>query len=140
LIAASVHTVQAQRLVRKVCPKCVKKYKPDPALKKEIIQELKDIPKSEWIDIAKISSSMVLSEWEWCDNCNNTGYKWRMWIYEVLTIDRDIEELVIKWATEHKMLLNAKSNWFVTLMQDWLIKALAWLTTVNEVFEIAISE
>jgi len=44
LIAASVNTIQAQRLVRKICQKCAKKYTADEATAKEIIKELKDLP------------------------------------------------------------------------------------------------
>lgn len=137
LIAASVNTIQAQRLVRKVCQKCAKKYTADEATAKEIIKELKDLPAIEWIDVSKLSNSIELVKWEWCEACNNTWYKWRMGIFEVLTVDRDIEEMIIAWESQQKMLEKARSKWFITIMQDGLIKALAWLTTINEVFETA---
>ena len=61
-----------------------------------------------------------------------------MWIFEVMTIDREIETMIVKWASEKEILEQArKSQWFITVLQDWLLKALAWLTTVSEVFEIA---
>ena len=138
LIAAAVKCIQAQRLVRKVCSSCAKKYKPAAPLKKEILKELETIPASEWIDLKKIKDNMTLVKGQWCDKCHNTWYKWRMWIFEVLTVDRDVEQMIVKWSTEIEVLdYVKKEKWFVTLMQDWLIKALAWLTTVDEVFEIA---
>lgn len=137
LIVAAIHTIQAQRLVRKICPKCIKKYEPDKETKDLIMNELRDLPVSENIDISKLEANMVLSKWEGCDYCNNTWYKWRMGIYEVLSIDRELEELIIKGWTENDIRLLARKKWFVNLMQDGFIKAVAWLTTIQEVFEIA---
>ena len=137
LIAATLNVIQAQRLVRKICSKCAKKYKPDPATIDDILKELTDLPPVEWIDLSKLWKDFELTKWEWCEECNNTWYKWRMWIFEVLRINGAMEELITAWASEWKIFEKAKSEWFITMMQDGLIKVIAWLTTVNEVFEKA---
>lgn len=137
LIVAAIHTIQAQRLVRKVCSKCAVKYKADDGVTKEILTILEDLPLTEWIDVSKLWENISLTKWEGCSQCNNTWYKGRMGIYEVLSVNREIQDLIIAWASEYEILQQAKKQWYVTVLQDGLIKALAWLTTVNEVFEIA---
>jgi type IV pilus assembly protein PilB len=136
LIAWTVNAIQWQRLVRRICTNCAERYTPDENVVKDIKKELEWLPSSEWLDVTKLDS-LVLSKWAWCEECSNTWFKWRMWVYEVLEIDREIEEMVVSWASEMDILKIAKEKWFTTMLQDWLIKAIAWYTTVEEVFNIS---
>jgi len=137
LIAWTVNAIQAQRLIRRVCTKCMEKYIAEEEVKKAVLKEFEGLNDSE-VNLEKMKNEeMKLTRAKWCNECNNTWYKWRMWMYEVLPMDRKIEEMIINWTSELEMLNYAKSKWFVTMIQDWLIKALSWLTTVEEVFEFA---
>ena len=135
LIAWTVNAIQAQRLVRRICTNCIEKYTPDEHIIEDIKKELEWLPDSEWLDVSKLDS-IVLSRWAWCEECNDTWFKWRMWIYEVLEVDREIEEMVVAWRWELSILKRAKEKWFVTMIQDWIIKAIAWFTTIEEIFNI----
>lgn len=137
LIAWTINAIQAQRLVRKVCENCCEKYTPNEDVKNEILRELDWLPNTEWINIEQLKTwKMTLTRSVWCEECNNSWFKWRMWIYEVFESNREIEEIIISWWSELELLAEAKKSWFVTMAQDWLIKAIFWHTTVEEIFEI----
>ncbi len=135
LFAAAINAIQAQRLVRKVCKHCKEAYKPSKKVINEIKHWLENLPKTEGVDLSTFND-IRLAKWKWCDKCWWTGYSWRVWLYEVLTIDKDLKTLISKWSDIEVIEDHAKNNGFVTMYQDWLIKALAWLTTIEEVMSI----
>nr|HID58592.1 type II/IV secretion system protein [Desulfobacterales bacterium] len=90
MLASSLTMVLAQRLVRKVCPRCSVKAAPGPR-EKEIFVRNGLKPPSE------------LPRSKGCDNCHNSGYKGRTGIYEVLYVDREMEELIFAGAPRGKI-------------------------------------
>lgn len=136
LLAAALSTIQAQRLVRKVCTHCREAYKPDAALLKEILPHVNSLPKEEGVD-PKSFQDVYLVRGTGCEHCNYTGYKGRMGIYEVLEVDKTLERAIVENKSIDDLEVTAKQQGFVTMLQDGLIKALAGLTTVEEVFEVA---
>jgi type IV pilus assembly protein PilB len=121
LVATSVNVIAAQRLIRKVCQSC----------KEEIetpIQALLSVgfPESE-------AHSLKLVKGRGCDKCNNTGYKGRLGLFEVMDITEDIRELILSGATAVELRRKAIEEGMITLRQSGLQKIREGLTTIDEV-------
>lgn len=124
LIASSVIGVVAQRLVRGNCTRCTESYVPHGKMLRDI--GLQD----------KIGTTF--SKGRGCDYCRNTGYKGRVGLYEILVIDDQIRDLVIKRETPHVIAKVAKETQnFKTLVMDGVGKVEKGLTSVEEVLSVA---
>lgn len=143
LIPASVNAIIAQRLVKKLCS-CKKQISLS-ELWKEVLAELKNAisltPKDElnnrlWDKL----KNPVLYTAVWCDLCENTWYKWRLWLYEVLEITPWVKQMIIDWDSAFTINKQAIKDWMISLEQDWIIKVLNWLTTLEEVYRVAKSQ
>jgi type IV pilus assembly protein PilB len=71
-----------------------------------------------------------------CDNCNHTGYRGRMGIYEVLTNSQAVQQLIISTAPSDKIEAQAVDEGMVTMQTDGLVKALRGLTTIEEILRV----
>lgn len=120
LVASSTIGVLAQRLVRKICPKCKFAYNPTPDLLKEL-----------GFNAAK--RNWVFYQGKGCKQCNNLGYKGRMGIYEILLFNEEVRTLCLQSATSDEIKKAAIRNGMRTLRQDGFIKALKGITTIEEV-------
>ncbi|MFH0968907.1 MAG: GspE/PulE family protein [Patescibacteria group bacterium] len=134
LIAPAVNTFIAQRLVRRLCSYCKEKYKPA----KETIESLKRIlsiisPKAK-IEIPK--NIEYLYRPKGCPKCNNLGYRKRIGVYEVLTINSEIEKLILDMASEGDIAKTALENGMITMAQDGILKALEGITSLEEVWRV----
>ena len=131
LLAPAVQLVLWQRLVRKICPNCSSKRPATYAEQTEIEQTLSklrdlnisDIPVFDW----------TICESHGCALCNDTWYRWRLAILEVLEITEDMRDLVVDREKEASILSKARENWFITLFEDGILKVLKWETTLDEV-------
>jgi type IV pilus assembly protein PilB len=121
LVATSVHLIAAQRLVRRLCKEC-KEVLPMPP------QALVDIGYS--LEDAK---SVVVYKGRGCTTCNNTGYKGRVALYEVLEITDAIREMVLTGASALELKARAIEEGMITLRGSGLRKLKAGMTTVEEV-------
>ncbi len=130
LIASALKMVISQRLIKKVCPHCKKIHNPEVNLKEKIKENLIDIIKEEEID------QLVFYKWKWCEKCNNTWYKWRIRIHEVLVLGEYMEKEILSMTSVSEIHKKASDNWMITIIQDWLIKARMWETTLEEVFTL----
>jgi type IV pilus assembly protein PilB len=124
LVASSVMAVMAQRLVRKVCPKCKARIEP-PA---HILQGLGLRP-----EIAKKANFM---KGKGCANCNKTGYRGRMGIYELMIMSSSIREMTFKGEPTLNIRRVARKQGMRTLFEDGMIKAIKGHTTLEEVLRI----
>lgn len=134
LIPPSVNAFIAQRLVRKLCSHCKKEYQPA----KETVESIKKIlsiisPKSK-IDIPKEIPTLYRPVG--CSKCHNLGYKGRIGIFEVLTINEDIEKLIMDMAGETDITKAALENGMVTMAQDGILKAIRGVTSMEEVWRV----
>jgi len=120
LVSSSTIGIVAQRLVRRICPKCKKQYKPSENLLKEL-----NIP-TEGRDIKFYKG-------EGCRHCKDTGYKGRIAIFEILPIDDNIREMILGKGSSDKIKKYALQNGFKTLRHDGLLKTLKGLTSIEEV-------
>ena len=138
-ITATMRTIQAQRLVKCICPHCKQAYEPDEKIRETIRKELSRCRDRE-LDHAKLDEPFQLYKGAGCEACGNTGYKGRTGVYEVLAFDRELEESVLAGELESKWEDIAVANGMVTLLQDGYIKAINGVTTVEQVYKVATME
>jgi type IV pilus assembly protein PilB len=132
LLTASLNLVAAQRLVRKICDKCVTETKPSAGIEEIIRKEMSTVKPEELkgIDLKNIKVFIGRG----CPVCGNTGYKGRIGIYEVISIDSKIQELINERVPASKIEEFAvKEEGMLLMRQDGVLKALRGLTTVEEV-------
>jgi len=131
IIASALDTIIAQRLVRKICLNCKVERDKTPgesAIIKSIMEEvwIKEIP----IDNVK------LYKWKWCDRCNNSWYSWRIWLFEIISLNEELRELIREWAPSEDI-VKAARKWDLMLMkEDWIFKAMKWFTTFEEILRV----
>jgi type IV pilus assembly protein PilB len=166
LIASTVRIVIGQRLVRKLCPECRQEYVPDSARLSQIsksfsintTEAMLHLHKLEaealaagigakgtsktgesTADLAtteKIISKLWKANDEGCDNCNHTGYRGRMGIYEVLANSTHIQQLIISTAQSEKIEDQGVVEGMITMQLDGLVKALRGQTTIEEILRV----
>jgi type II secretory ATPase GspE/PulE/Tfp pilus assembly ATPase PilB-like protein len=73
----------------------------------------------------------------WCDQCENMWYKWRVWIYEVLEITPWVKTMILAGQSAFNINIQAMKDGMISLEQDWIMKALNWQTTLEEVYKAA---
>lgn len=125
LVASSVIAILAQRLVRKICEKCA--YSASP-------------PESA-LESAGITPEMAararFMKGKGCSNCNRTGYRGRIGIYELMMMSGRIRELAFQGASSQQLRKAALSQGMHTLFEDGIDKVLKGITTLEEVFRNA---
>lgn len=125
LVASSVLGVIAQRLVRKICLECKTAYVPKP----EAVERM-------FLGIGPYDP-VTLYRGKGCPACNNTGYRGRMSIHEVMPVSSHIRELINKRASTDEFAVIAAQEGMVAMREDGIDKALQGLTTVGEVMRVA---
>jgi len=125
LISSSVVAVMAQRLLRVICPECKRPYRPEA----EMISLLNENEKVSARD-------EQLYKGAGCPNCLETGYLGRTGIFELLVIDDDIKELIIKRSGSYIIKDVAVKKGMSTLREDGLRKAQEGETTLEEVYRV----
>ena len=121
LVASSIIAVMAQRLVRRICPKCKEPYTPTPA----------DI-KASGLTPEQVGNGKFMHG-KGCTNCNKTGYRGRQGIYEMLRLDGRLREMAFKGASAQEMRRHAKSKGMRNLLDDGMLKVCKGMTTFEEV-------
>ncbi len=137
LLAPALNVVMAQRLVRKVCDKCVVEDKLDATAFERVKTLLADMPKN---GSGQFDASQPLKfvKGAGCGNCHGLGYKGRIGIFEVFTMSDSIEKLILTGqAPEADLKQRLKDQGILTMAQDGILKALDGITTVAEVFSVA---
>jgi len=131
LITSSVNLIIAQRLVRRICPKCREKADIPPALKEAIDNELKQIEKVNIDDKSRIKPTQF-HRGKGCVECND-GFKGRIGLYELLVMNDEIESLAVSRRPASEIKDSAIKSRMLTMKQDGILKALDGLTTIDEV-------
>ena len=125
LLASSLNLVIAQRLVRKICENC----KEPITLSEEVLKRMK-------IDLKK-SKDTTFYHGQGCSACGGAGYLGRLPIFEFLVIDDEIRELIIANSSEAQIRQAARKKGYGGLLESGVNKALAGLTTAEEVISVA---
>jgi type IV pilus assembly protein PilB len=121
LVASSVHLICAQRLVRKVCANC---------------KEPAPLPPAALIQAGftpELAAEVIPMKGKGCDKCNQTGYKGRVGLYEVMEIAEELRELILVGASGLELRRKAIEEGMITLRQSGLRKVQGGMTTVEEV-------
>lgn len=128
VISSAVNIAIAQRLVRKLCETCKNEVSLDADKKKIVDGILNSI-----VDKENIQKD-VLKIWEagGCSECNSTGYKGRIGIFEAIIMDKDIEMLVKKSASEREISDASMKQGLLTIKQDGILKVLKGVTSFDE--------
>ncbi|MBI4444188.1 MAG: Flp pilus assembly complex ATPase component TadA, partial [Acidobacteria bacterium] len=121
LVATSVHLICAQRLVRRICSNC-KEELPTPVA---ALLEAGYTP-----DEVK---EVKIYKGKGCEKCNNSGYKGRAGLYEVMEINDEIRELILVGASSLELKKKAVEQGMITLRRSGLIKVRDGVTTLEEV-------
>ena len=134
MIAPSLNLVVAQRLVRRICPHCATKKAADFAERSEIEESLKKIQDAN--PNMNLEFDWYIPSAVWCQNCNETWYKWRFAIIEAFEITDEIKKLIWEWRNDVEIYAKARESGFLTLKEDWVLKMLEWQTTLEELRRI----
>jgi type IV pilus assembly protein PilB len=121
LVATSVNLICAQRLVRRICAQCKEPLQILP-------QALVDAGYS-----PEEADKTIVQHGRGCATCNNTGYKGRVGLYEVMEINDDLRELILVGASAIELKKKALESGMITLRRSGLIKIAAGQTTMEEV-------
>jgi type IV pilus assembly protein PilB len=126
LVASSIQAVMGQRLIRALCPKCkVVDKEPDP----------------HWLRIAGITDrdlkDKILYKPRGCDYCTNTGFRGRIGIFEMMTMNNEIRTLAFERSATNKIRAAAIAGGMKSLLMDGKLKALEGKTTPEEVVKVA---
>jgi type IV pilus assembly protein PilB len=119
-VSASVIGVVSQRLVRKICARCKQEYVPDD----EALSML---------GLSGVPQGTVLYRGKGCAFCSGTGYKGRIAIHEVFIITEEMRDIIVGEVTTSKLRQLAIENNFRDMFYDGIQKALAGITSVEEV-------
>ena len=130
-IAPAINIAIAQRLVRKVCKKCVKFSPPTDEEIKILKKELSSLPKG--IKIPKIDKNLKIPRPQGCKFCNFTGYKGRIGIYEFFVADDDVKNFILKSPSITDLKKFVIKKGMIPLRKDGLIKVISQITTFEEV-------
>jgi type IV pilus assembly protein PilB len=121
LVASSLNLVCAQRLVRRICKNCSEPHPtPAPALMQAGFT-------------AEDAKTVVPNKGKGCEKCNNTGYKGRVGLYEVMEVTEDLRELILVGASALELRRKAVDEGMITLRGSGLRKVKDGVTTVDEV-------
>lgn len=129
LIAAGLKLIISQNLIRKLCPKCKKEYSPNWGIINFLNNEISKFK--------KIDENLILYNHNpsWCGYCNNTWYKWRVGIFEILEITKWIKKIILSQSWEQEIEEQGIADWYLNIKQDWLIKVVEWLISLKELNE-----
>lgn len=157
LIASTVKAVVGQRLVRRLCMVCRQQYTPSPEEIAEVTKlfNLRDGQTFAYIHELELQAMQqqvggetpagtteqtITSMWhaspDGCDECNHTGYKGRIGIYEVLGVSIPIQKMITANATSEQIQEQAIADGMTTMQTDGLVKVLRGNTTLEEVLRV----
>ena len=123
LIGAALNMVLAQRLVRRICPKCRESYEPSRPMRK-MLERMGYVMETFFRGAG-------------CRACRNTGYKGRMGIHELMLVNDELRDAIVSDPSSTKLRDIATRNGTVALQHDGFRKVREGITTIEEVFQIA---
>ena len=125
LLADSLLTVFAQRLVRTLCPHCREPYEARDVDRARLVQVLPDLP-----------SSVTLYTNKGCDRCGHTGFRGRQGIFEILPVNEDIRSAIVAGKSAAEIARIAYEQGYRPLLHHGYRKVVAGLTTLSEILRV----
>ena len=127
LIASTINIAIGQRLVRQICPDC--------KIKRPItLDEIKSLSEILPKDILKNYEEFY--QGTGCDKCDHSGYRGRIGIFEILEVNDDIRDAIVRKANSKEIKEMAVKNGMTTMIEDGLKKALTGITTIEEILRV----
>ncbi len=125
LVASTVNLVIAQRLVRKICTTCIESYDLTPDMVEYI---------SRFIDKEELQKKFYRGKG--CTECHKKGYKGRIGVFEILEVNEQIRELILKRVSAEEITQKAIEFSMIPLLRDGINKASGGITTLEEVLRV----
>lgn len=130
LIASALKMVISQRLVKRLCPACMKAQRlEDSAMIEKVKGYIGNVVEDNVEDIDFYTSTG-------CEQCDMSGHAGRMGIHEVLVMDEKLDHLILEKSTANDIEQKARELGMITIMQDGLIKAATGKTNIEEVMKL----
>jgi len=135
LMASSLKALAAQRLVRKICSHCKEEVKIPQSMKEKVKRELENVSEEEATKYkVDLSEEPKFCRGKGCKECNGSGFKGRIAIYEVLEIDDEFQKIISEKGEDETVLREvAKKQGMLTMKQDGILKVLKGMTTLSEI-------
>lgn len=130
LVTSSLVGVLAQRLVRRLCPKCKEEYK---ISKEELLKIFPDLPVDEYPE-----DEFTLYRPKGCITCNNTGYKGREAVFEFLTVTDEMKQLILNRANAAEIKELAIKQGMHTLKDEGIYKVMHGKTSIEEILRVIV--
>lgn len=135
LLAPALNSVIGQRLVRKICAYCQEEEILTAEQINRVMKSLESLPEAEKKNVDL--KNLHFYRGKGCEECSGLGYKGRVGIYEIFTMNKEIEQAILSAeVSEYAIQDLAVKGGMVTMVQDGLLKALEKITTVAEVFRV----
>ncbi len=128
LLASSMTSIVAQRVLRKICSDCKESYTPEAA----VVADIKEV-----LGNSFKGGEIVLYRGKGCDRCGQTGYLGRIGVFEVLPVSGRIAKLIMEQASAAAIEAQAVSEGMMLMKQDGYLKTLEGITTIEEVIRVA---
>ena len=122
LITSSLIGVISQRLVRKICPDCREEYIAENKEKQILGYDLNE--------------ELILYRGRGCDKCNNTGYKGRIGVYEVMELTKPVKDVIDNGGKEEDIFKAAREQGMLTMKDDAVQKVVKRITTIEEMLKV----
>ncbi len=136
LITPTLNLAAAQRLLRRLCPTCKVKLKPNSGEEKIIMEATSQMPEEVRKDLPKNFVIHKASE-KGCSECKGKAYKGRIAIFEVFEITDEVEMIVLTNLSEVSLREEAKRQGMLTMFQDGILKVLEGGISLEELLEVA---
>lgn len=137
LLAPALNAVIGQRLVRRLCTTCRVPAELSPSVMQQCQRILGSIAPASGVKV-DTANLKFMAPGKGCETCGKYGYKGRVGIYEIFTMTKEIEQVILsKEVSEYEIAELAAKNGMLTMAQDGLLKALDGLTSVEEVLAVA---
>ncbi len=128
LVTATLEAIVGQRLVRRICTHCKAEYHPTEEMLMELDLKPEDV------------EGRVFFAGKGCDNCNNTGYRGRLAIFEFMLMDDALRDLIMQHASTNVLRAEARRRGMRTLRESGMLAIFDGVTTIEEVVRETIVE
>lgn len=123
LVSGALVAIEAQRLVRKICPHC----KEPAQIPENLIEDIQEY----------LPQKYAFFKGKGCKECGQSGYAGREMIAEVLTVSEKISHMIARNASKEEIGIQAQEEGFITMFEDGILKAAQGETTIEEVYRVA---
>ncbi len=128
LICATVEAIMAQRLVRKICEDCRSEFEPSPEILMELNVQSADV------------KGRTFYYGKGCDRCNNTGYRGRTGIHELIVMNDELRDMISAGASTDQLRAACRKQGMTTLRESGLRSIFNGVTTIDEVVRETVLE